>query len=108
MSDARRREHLMHAVHHAQARPQNGNDRNALFGDTVLDSLFQRGLHLDRNELHIVHAHVGHDLCDLFHQFAELLHARVSVTQNGNFMFDERMIKNKHVSEFFHRQASSD
>ena len=81
----------MHAVDHPQSRAQNGHDGNALLGNAVLHRLFQRSLYLNGYELHVVHAHIGHDLRDLLDQFAKFFHARALVAQNGDLVLDERM-----------------
>ena len=97
MTDFRIRKHLVHAAHHAEPRTEDGDDRNASLGDTVLPRRLERGLHVNGGEFHIPHALIGHDDGDLLDEFAELLHARVFVAQNGDLVVDQRVIEDKNI-----------
>ena len=92
VSHLRRRYQGDHGVHHAQTGAQNGNDRQ-LFARKDLDlGRCDGGLDLDLLGGKIARGLIAHQRGDLAHGLAELLDARVLVTQDGQLMLQKGML----------------
>ena len=95
MPHAGGRNQLNSAVHHAQARPEDGNKRQLASGNHLGFGDGDGGLHLHLAQGEVAGGLIAQQLRDLLDQLPELLGAGVFVPQQGDLVLDQRMIGNK-------------
>lgn len=102
VAHTRRRDHPQHAVHEAEARAQDGNDRDLLAGQRRQLRRAERRLdHLGRQR-QIPRRLVGDVHADLRNQLAKIFDAGVLVAHDAQLVGDQRMVDNVYVLSKFH------
>ena len=99
MADARAREQLRHAVHHAEPGPEDRHHDQLAAADPLARHALQRSLDLDVLDLEVARNLVGHQRRDLVHQLLEELLPGSAVTQVGELVEDERVLEDGEVGE---------
>ena len=83
---------IHHGVHHAEARPQHGNDGQLLAGEHPAFGGTDGSLHLHLHGRQVPGGLIAHQAGDFTHQFTELLGSGVLITQDCQFVLDQGMV----------------
>ena len=102
------RDQGQHAIHHAKARPQDGNDGKLPSGDHFGLAAADGGLHCDFLEGKIPGGLVAHQGGYLAGQLPEVLAAGLLFAHQGDFVLDEGMIEDLGFKGLRHVFSSCD
>ena len=94
VSDTRRWDESQDALDHAESGAQNRHQREFLSAHGPAGGGLERRVHGDRFEYEITRGFVRHEHRDFVHQFLELFGGRGAITQQGQFVPDQRMVDN--------------
>ena len=83
-----------HALEHAQARAQHGNDDRPGLGELAPDGGRDGGVDRGLGDRHLARRLVGQQRDEFVHQLPESGGRGLAVAQNGEFVGDERMVGN--------------
>ena len=92
---------LGNTVHHAQARPQDGNDADGLAGKHHHGRFADGGLNFHFFGGQIPRHLVYHQHGNFIQQLPEVLVARILVTHNAQFVLNQRMIEYMYLAHSF-------
>ena len=94
MADLSGGDQVQHAVHHAEAGAQDGDQSQLTAGQDLGAGQSHGGLDLDFLSRQVAGGLVAQQHGNLAYQIAELLGAGVAVTQQADFVLDQGMVNN--------------
>ena len=94
MADLGHGHEVQQAVHHTQARTQDGNDGHFSARDPLGGRFANRGFNLDLFQGDLTGDLITHQQGNLIEKLAEILGTRLFVTHDGQFVLHHRMVDN--------------
>ena len=94
MADLGGGDQVQHAVHHAEAGAQDGDQSQLTAGQDLGAGQSHGGLDLDFLGGQVAGSLIAEQHRDLAHEVTELLGAGVAVTQQADFVLDQGMVNN--------------